>query len=326
MRFLIGLNSSFSQIRSSILFMIPMPSLSKVFSLVSQEERQRTIDGNASSTSIVTPSMSEQLYSANATQSYNRSTICSHCGKTNHTVDKCFVLHGFPPSFGKVKGKYNAKDNNFSKYVNYVENSFDEYDKAAISTNIAGPSPEQCQQLIHLLLLLPLPLHHLQPHQITLHPQTVPHSQGASQATVIGRGSRIRNLYTLEFSEQEKNQGCSVLSPVSSIYSTASTSFSASSIIPCANIVTGIDKHLSFVRSDSIAANSFDLVHCDTWGPFNASTNQVLTQFGKKIKAIRCDNAPEFNIPSLYASFGTIIQHSCVETPEQNARCLLPHK
>ncbi|XP_042012210.1 uncharacterized protein LOC121760635 [Salvia splendens] len=152
MQFLIGLNSSFSQIRSSILSKIPMPSLSKVFSLVLQEERQRTIDGNSSYTSVVTPSVSEQPYSANAAQSYNRNRICSHCGKTNHTVDKYFVLHGFPPSFGKGKGKFNAKDGgSFSKSVNYVENSFDECEKSSISTSVDVPSPEQCQQLIHLL-------------------------------------------------------------------------------------------------------------------------------------------------------------------------------
>ena len=35
----IGLNPSFSQVRSSILSMVPLPSLSKTFSIVVQEER-----------------------------------------------------------------------------------------------------------------------------------------------------------------------------------------------------------------------------------------------------------------------------------------------
>lgn len=49
MQFLIGLKSSYSQVRSTILSMGPLPPLSKVFSLVFQEERQRTIDGNLAS-------------------------------------------------------------------------------------------------------------------------------------------------------------------------------------------------------------------------------------------------------------------------------------
>ena len=39
MQFLIGLNDSYSSIRSQILLQEPLPSLSKVFSLIVQEER-----------------------------------------------------------------------------------------------------------------------------------------------------------------------------------------------------------------------------------------------------------------------------------------------
>ena len=30
--------------------------------------------------------------------------MCTHCGKLGHTIDKCYKLHGFPPSF-KFKNK-----------------------------------------------------------------------------------------------------------------------------------------------------------------------------------------------------------------------------
>lgn len=122
-------------------------------------------------------------------------------------------------------------------------------------------------------------------------------------------------------------------------------------------------QHLPFNKSISVASEIFDLIHCDVWGPFSPSTNQgykyfltivddcsrfvwiflmqhksdvasilnqffntIHTQFSRKIKAIRSDNAPEFNLPSLYTSFGTIVQHSCVETPQQNARVERKHK
>ena len=52
----------------------------------------------------------------------------------------------------------------------------------------------------------------------------------------------------------------------------------------------------------------------------------VNTQFSKKIKIMRSDNAPEFNLSSLLSSYGTITQHSCVETPQQNARVERKHQ
>ena len=30
--------------------------------------------------------------------------VCTHCGKSGHTADKCYRLHGFPPGF-KFKNK-----------------------------------------------------------------------------------------------------------------------------------------------------------------------------------------------------------------------------
>lgn len=53
---------------------------------------------------------------------------------------------------------------------------------------------------------------------------------------------------------------------------------------------------------------------------------QVQTQFGKSIKSIRCDNGTKFHIPSLYDSYGTIVQHSYVETPQQNAKVERKHQ
>jgi hypothetical protein len=43
MQFLMGLNETFTQVRGQILLMDPMPNIDRVFSLIRQEEWQRSI-------------------------------------------------------------------------------------------------------------------------------------------------------------------------------------------------------------------------------------------------------------------------------------------
>jgi hypothetical protein len=122
-------------------------------------------------------------------------------------------------------------------------------------------------------------------------------------------------------------------------------------------------RKLSFSLSHSIASSSFELLHCDIWGPLatpsvhghkyfltivddytrfvwilllktKAEVSLKLQQFIIMIenqfhttpKYIRSDNGPEFMLPSFYSSKGTIHQKSCVETPQQNARVERKHQ
>jgi hypothetical protein len=45
----------------------------------------------------------------------------------------------------------------------------------------------------------------------------------------------------------------------------------------------------------------------------------VATQFNLKIKVLRSDNGVEFHMDEFLTSQGTLHQHSCVETPQQNS-------
>nr|XP_023894220.1 uncharacterized protein LOC112006153 [Quercus suber] len=110
MKFLMGLNDSFSQVRSQVLLMDPIPSLSKVYSLLIQEETQRSVP-NASfakvdSTILAAKLSNEHLgpFLGGVVGKRKEKPTCTHCGKTSHTVDKCYKKYGFPLGF-KFKNK-----------------------------------------------------------------------------------------------------------------------------------------------------------------------------------------------------------------------------
>ncbi|XP_068466534.1 uncharacterized protein [Phaseolus vulgaris] len=125
-KFLRGLNDNYSTVRTQILLMDPLPSLNKVCSLVTQQERQ--IFGDQSKAMIAT---SKGGYKNNATTygrgaGYGRgsngrgytSKICSHCGRTGHTIDTCYKKHGFPPHF---KFKNQNHEGSFTALLVYVD-------------------------------------------------------------------------------------------------------------------------------------------------------------------------------------------------------------
>ncbi|XP_041023988.1 uncharacterized protein LOC121264752 [Juglans microcarpa x Juglans regia] len=100
MRFLMGLNDSFSQVRGQILLIDPLPPINKVFSLVLQEERQRDI-GSVLVSHIPSVALSSTFKPVHQTKAFPRKErpICSHCSLPGHTIDKCFKLHGYPPGY-----------------------------------------------------------------------------------------------------------------------------------------------------------------------------------------------------------------------------------
>lgn len=103
MTFLMGLNDSYAALRAQILLISPLPSMNKVFSLVIQEEQQRSAGILPTSVESVTLAASSDN-SKKATQVRNKKKegqrpICSHCGVKGHVVDRCYKIHGYPPGY-----------------------------------------------------------------------------------------------------------------------------------------------------------------------------------------------------------------------------------
>ena len=93
-----------------------IPSIDKAFSLVIQEERQRSLGFNVSpsveSTALAVKNQGfNQSFGSlsNNGKNYKGNTrkgkpMCSHCGKLGHIMEKCYKLVCYPLGY-KQKGK-----------------------------------------------------------------------------------------------------------------------------------------------------------------------------------------------------------------------------
>ena len=155
MQFLNGLNDDYSQVRTQILMIEPIPSLDKVFSLVIPEERQRALGFNVNSsvesTALVVKNQGfnqSSNFFGNAGKNIKGNVgkgrpICSHCGKVGHVKEKCYKLIGFPPGY-KQKGKVSMANQVI------VEGDQAEFDFTPQITSFPFTS-KQCKQLLSML-------------------------------------------------------------------------------------------------------------------------------------------------------------------------------
>jgi hypothetical protein len=116
MKFLVGLHDSFSAVRSQLLLQTPLLSMGKVFSLLLQEESQRSLTNMVGVSIDSHAKAAGQYHNPNhrsgstyvtrfSKQKGKSEATCSHCGYPGHLVDKCFQIIGYPPGWKGPKGK-----------------------------------------------------------------------------------------------------------------------------------------------------------------------------------------------------------------------------
>lgn len=100
MIFLMGLNDSYAHVRGQILLMDPLPPINKVFSLISQEERQRRIgsphpSNTESTNSVAFATKFDRRVSTNSSKHGQKKDrpYCTYCKYQGHTIEKCYKLH-----------------------------------------------------------------------------------------------------------------------------------------------------------------------------------------------------------------------------------------
>ena len=93
MKFLMGMNESFGQVRTQVLLMDPWPSLNKVYSLLIQEEMKRNV-GNKTHPRVESTALAAKGQNFTVNSNFGHGSKgkekpeCTHCGKQGHTANK----------------------------------------------------------------------------------------------------------------------------------------------------------------------------------------------------------------------------------------------
>jgi hypothetical protein len=172
-RFLKGLNDEYSHVRSQIMMMEPFPSVSKAFSLVAQQESEFHIsnvetklkDLTVDSGKACVANGSYSNFSNRGRGGYNNNKgrgrqnsggrgqggnrLCTNCNKTNHTVDTCYFLHGFPPGYQTRNTAKSSPSANLA--FGGTKSDAEQISTSDTSTNGVLLSQEQYKGLMELL-------------------------------------------------------------------------------------------------------------------------------------------------------------------------------
>ncbi|CAL1356676.1 unnamed protein product [Linum trigynum] len=96
--FLMGLDDAFAAVRSQVLAMRPIPSLSKVFNIALNEEQQKAITQNRRPSPEAAAFNTRGETDRSARSAGERERVrCTHCQKTGHLRENCYELVGYPP-------------------------------------------------------------------------------------------------------------------------------------------------------------------------------------------------------------------------------------
>ncbi|XP_075101954.1 uncharacterized protein LOC142177372 [Nicotiana tabacum] len=106
LQFLMGLNESYSHVRSDVLLKRPVLSVNQAYAVVVQEESQRrlgVVDSNKDPLTMLAAGKGQMF------KNKRPGMICEHCGYRGHLKKNCYKIIGYPPDFkSKRKGQYNA--------------------------------------------------------------------------------------------------------------------------------------------------------------------------------------------------------------------------
>ncbi|XP_019190729.1 PREDICTED: uncharacterized protein LOC109185203 [Ipomoea nil] len=148
--FLIGLHDRFTGARNQIMLMRPLPDVCDAYSMIAQQERQFHISTNgmgshlyqagevgATSSVLMTRTGNNQQQNFKKFAGGNKKHMCTFCGFTGHTEDKCYKKHGYPPgwkpkprsqgSVNHIQGPSTPQQSVHDDGVSFTQNDFKKF-------------------------------------------------------------------------------------------------------------------------------------------------------------------------------------------------------
>ncbi|KAK4718078.1 hypothetical protein R3W88_016416 [Solanum pinnatisectum] len=138
-QFLMGLNETYSGVKSNILLVSPLPSVNHTYSLLIQDEKQREMH-----VEYHKPFNVDRRGDSKAKRNH---LICSHCKKVGNSFDKCYRIIGFPADFKFTKGKRMQFGNVYGNAATMNDNEGSHF----VPTLEKGITEEQYNHLCQLL-------------------------------------------------------------------------------------------------------------------------------------------------------------------------------
>ncbi|XP_073119563.1 uncharacterized protein [Henckelia pumila] len=89
MHFLMGLNDTYSSVRSNILMITPLPNVRQTYSLVIQDEVQREVTTETTENFSIVAAVRNH---PNNFSNKSKGKYCEHCDRDSHTIENCRTL------------------------------------------------------------------------------------------------------------------------------------------------------------------------------------------------------------------------------------------
>ncbi|XP_071715209.1 uncharacterized protein [Rutidosis leptorrhynchoides] len=154
MQFLMGLDESYSSVRSNILLIDPLPSVKTAFAIVSREESHRTSSQtssygsvkNQNSAFLVSKTFDNKRRISNGP---NPNLKCTKCKRLGHTIERCYEIVGYPPGWVKRNDTKSVVSNNSVPAVNTSDNSSHPFSSEQISQLMSLLHDQSTQGNVH---------------------------------------------------------------------------------------------------------------------------------------------------------------------------------